>query len=401
MVAAYIVAVCITQLLITEVSIWLGGKNIDSTFLLAFLTRELARHLTSEHGDWRATWQAFYHAAFFLNFAVYLTAYWINNYSGNRITPGRSNLLLAVQLACALGGHPALLQLFTAEIGFRFSLRKALGIFLFLSVLYVLTLVPYDMGWTGMSPATPFIKWIAPALGINAQLITLFMGFLARVANRSRSAVAAAHAELLATQQLLAETVRTSERMRIARDLHDTIGHNMAALNLHLDLAARQPIEMAPASIDVARELGERILSDVRNTVSNERCEQAVDLHRALKTLCQGIPEPRIVLDIDPDFEVDMPTMVHAIFCCVQEGLTNAVRHAHASVVTIKLSKRDGVLALDIEDNGRGWGEYIEGNGMRGIRERIEAFDGRVAFDDAPGRGCAIRIRISLSETYS
>lgn len=207
-------------------------------------------------------------------------------------------------------------------------------------------------------------------------LLGAAVAWLARQEQAGRVRLAASHAQLRATQSLLADTVRTSERMRIARDLHDAVGHHLTALNLHLDLAMRQSEGRQPGALVTARELGQSLLAEVRSVVSAEREEQGVNLRQALELLCAGIPSPAITLRIDRLADHCPPAAAHTLLSCVQEAITNAVRHAGAARLTIDVSLHGHGIAARIADDGRGSGGAPEGNGLSGMRERLAAHGG-------------------------
>jgi two-component system sensor histidine kinase DesK len=228
-------------------------------------------------------------------------------------------------------------------------------------------------------------------------VIYFAMGYVALAVTRNRNRLAAANTKLLATRQLLGEAVRASERLRIARALNDLIGHHLSALNLHLDLAVRQSGDRVAASICTAADLGKRLMADVRVAIGNERDEHSIDLRQALQTLCSGVPLPRIALDIAADFELVSPKIAHALFCCTQEAITNAMRHANAGAVAISLTRDANAVGLTIEDDGRGMGSRPEGNGLRGLRERIAGHGGSIAISDSLAGGCRIVIHVPHS----
>lgn len=215
--------------------------------------------------------------------------------------------------------------------------------------------------------------------------------WLVRKDREVRLKLAAAHAQLQATQALLGDTVRASERMRIARDLHDSIGHHLTALNLHLDLALRQAGADAGAALHTSRELAHGLLSEVRGVVGIERQQRRVDVGQALRLLCAGIPSPRITLEIAEDIDACSPAAAHALFCCVQEAVTNSVRHARASTLAIGVERRGETLLASVADDGRG-SAAPAGNGLAGMRERVEELGGTLRIDSAPGRGFALSI---------
>lgn len=226
-------------------------------------------------------------------------------------------------------------------------------------------------------------------------LLGVAFAWLARQEHAGRMALAAANAELRATQSLLTDTVRTSERLRIARDLHDAVGHHLTALHLHLDLATRQSDGRPLAALRTSRDLAQALLAQVREVVSAERGATGVDLRRALALLCAGIPTPVIALEMAGSAEACPPAAAHTLLCCVQEAITNAVRHAHATRLWIDIRCDDLGIAARIVDDGRGSGGAPEGNGLTGMRERLAAHGGTLRTGPAPGQG-GYRLDLSL-----
>ncbi len=219
------------------------------------------------------------------------------------------------------------------------------------------------------------------------------LAWLVRQERSTRLALAASHGELLATQSLLGDTVRASERTRIARDLHDAIGHHLTALNLHLDIATRQSAGAATPALQTSRELARDLLAEVRVIVSAERDERQIDVRAALEALCSGIPAPAIRLTIDGELHITSPSAAHTLFCCVQEAITNALRHSGASQITIDIARRDGDIVASVADDGRGQRGSGEGNGLAGMRERLAQHGGAMTASGA-GRGFRIDLRL-------
>ena len=237
------------------------------------------------------------------------------------------------------------------------------------------------------------------------QALAFCGGYIASSEKRSRIKLADAHAELLATQQLLGDALRASERARIARSLHDAIGHHLGDLNAHLGQAAAQAPGQSLASIHTSQELAQRLLAEVRGVVGTENKDLAVNLRQMLETLCAGIPFPRISLSFDDRLEINSPSLAHTIFCSIQEAITNAVRHSGAGLLRIALFRNGGGIAIAISDNGRGHGrggrKLDDGNGLHGIRERVEELAGQFAAGNLPEGGFGMQIWLPLAEVAS
>jgi len=294
--------------------------------------------------------------------------------------------LLAIQLLIAVALDSLAFHLiFAMQLAALLPLRRALAL---LAVQLLLGIV---MDAWVLTNARMYLTdtGIATSLAIlTSERCVLLLGFalayMVRQEQQGRVRLAASNAQLRATQSLLGDTVRASERMRIARDLHDAVGHHLTALNLHLDLALRQSANQPssqstgqPATaLGTARELSQSLLAEVRGVVSAERQESGIKVRQALQLLCAGIPSPAIELTMDGRVDDCPPAAAHTLLCCVQEALTNAVRHARATLLTIDIQADSHGLLARIADNGHGSGGAPEGNGLAGMRERLAEHGG-------------------------
>lgn len=180
--------------------------------------------------------------------------------------------LVAAELAFVLTRAPAL-----AWLGAQLVLTFALHLFQLQQVQDVLLICNVSGSDLTPLPADQRATQIALDLATKLafQIVTFCVGYLGAAEQQRRIKLAAAHAELLATQQLQADAAGSSERLRIARELHDAIGHHMTALNLHLDLAIRRAGSSVDAPILAARELARELFAEVRGVVSDERRNQS------------------------------------------------------------------------------------------------------------------------------
>jgi signal transduction histidine kinase len=208
---------------------------------------------------------------------------------------------------------------------------------------------------------------------------------------RARRALLRTHAELLATQTLLAESGRQAERLRIARGLHDDLGHQLTALSLQLEVAGQlargSPVEEC---VTISQRLTRELLTNIRNVVGALRTEPPLALEVALRALASGIPHPRIHLTL-PERSIERPSHAEAIFRCVQEAVTNAVRHVDADNVWVELVVGSDGIEVHARDDGHGTETIAPGNGLVGMRERLEQIGGRLQLQSAPGRGFTVQ----------
>lgn len=204
------------------------------------------------------------------------------------------------------------------------------------------------------------------------------------------------NAELRATRALLAESVRINERTRIARELHDLLGHHLTALSLNLEVAGHLVQGKAQEHVGQAHTLARLLLSDVRDAVSQIRETDRIDMAATLAPLARNVPGLRIELRMPEPFNLDDPERAHVLLRCTQEIVTNAVRHAQATHLSLDFHADARRVRLQARDDGRGAGHFALGNGLRGMRERLAAHGGTLKVDSAPGSGFALDIEMPL-----
>lgn len=209
---------------------------------------------------------------------------------------------------------------------------------------------------------------------------------------RMRGELAEAHVELRSASILLSESSRNAERLRISRDLHDLIGHQLTVLTLELETARHMPDEIARTHLDRADRVARELLRDVRATVGRLRSE-APDLERALHEMTAALPGLAVTVDVSPDVRVDEEHS-EALIRAAQEIITNTLRHADARELRIEVrSEQEGVI-LHAVDDGRGARKFVLGNGLRGLQERFAGFGGEVTVDGRDGFAVTARMPV-------
>ncbi|MGC1363512.1 MAG: sensor histidine kinase [Silvibacterium sp.] len=200
-----------------------------------------------------------------------------------------------------------------------------------------------------------------------------------------------ANSKLQMAHEEIEQLAKLAERERIARDLHDVLGHTLSVIVLKSELAGRlfagDP-ERSAAEIADVEQIARKALSEVREAIGGYRAEGLVaEIKRAHSTLdaagvtlvCEEKPPA-----LNPAEETVMSLVL-------REAVTNVVRHAQASQCIMRFVTHDGKTGLVVEDDGRG-GVREEGNGLRGMRERIEALGGRFAIDGTQGTRLTIEL---------
>lgn len=185
--------------------------------------------------------------------------------------------------------------------------------------------------------------------------------------------------ELQATQHLLESTVKRDERLRIARDLHDSMGHKLTALKLQLELASHLAPDLMLDKVNTAKKLSGTLLDDVRASVNEFRDSNGIDLNKAVKALVPNIASVRFELQLDLNQQLLSNRQAETLFRCIQESITNVLRHANANHCLIELDDNGCSAFLRVQDNGDTKNSSNNlGNGLAGMAERVKEVDGEI-----------------------
>jgi signal transduction histidine kinase len=211
------------------------------------------------------------------------------------------------------------------------------------------------------------------------------------------------HRQLYAYAGKVAELAAVDERNRLARDMHDSLGHFLTVINVQLEKAQafRQTNgAVAERAVDDAKRLAHEALDDVRRSVGVLRASNApFALIPALHELAARVQSARLQVTVTTDVEerVIPPLARLALYRVAQEALTNVQRHARATTVQIQLCSNAQGVQLSIADDGVGFvAEQLQqmpqggGYGLQGIQERLTVIGGSVAIQSAPGHGTVI-----------
>jgi signal transduction histidine kinase len=191
----------------------------------------------------------------------------------------------------------------------------------------------------------------------------------------------------------LAEQSRTAERLRIARELHDALGHHLTALSLNLEIAAHQTAGEARDNVRTAQSLARLLLGDIRELAYAMKRGRATDLVEGLAHLAEVVPVPAVHVEIAPGTRVEDPRRAHALLRCAQELVSNSIRHAGARNIWIALRVSAAQVELTARDDGVSTGEPRPGSGLSGLRERLEELGGSLVVD-AGDAGFAVRATV-------
>lgn len=277
-------------------------------------------------------------------------------------------VMAAIGFALApFGGAWSVFDIFAIALAARLQpLRDAL---------VVVTLLLLSLPLCGLALHLPWFGWLSGlAFGALAATGTLFQTDLER---RNR--------RLLEAQTEVRSLAAATERERIARDLHDLLGHTLTLVAIKADLAARLSLsdpERARQEMQEVAQAARDALAEVRVAVVGMRgASLEAELGRADRALAAaGIAteRPDAPPSLDPDAEAVLAMVL-------REAVTNVIRHADARLCRITLSvELDGLVSLRVEDDGRG-GAIEEGAGLSGMRTRVRGAGGTILVTSRPG----------------
>ncbi|MFI9757234.1 sensor histidine kinase [Streptomyces sp. NPDC051963] len=197
----------------------------------------------------------------------------------------------------------------------------------------------------------------------------------------------------------VAELSAATERNRMARDIHDSLGHHLTAISVQLEIAsefrALDP-DAAGRAMTEARQSVRLALGDVRQSVRALRGEAA---HPSLSAALAGWARdggtgPCVTVEVTGDEDGYSTAELTALYRAAQEGLTNALRHAQASRVSVVVRLSEHAARLAVADDGRGFAAdgATAGFGLTGMRERVHLVAGSVDVDSRPGEGTRLTV---------
>ncbi|MGB7251909.1 MAG: sensor histidine kinase [Phormidesmis sp.] len=233
-------------------------------------------------------------------------------------------------------------------------------------------------------------------IAANSLIIFLCLTIISERKSRQREAALTKEVELLAADL---------ERARIARDIHDSLGHTLTSLDVQLELAQRlyeKDTGRVHQALSTSKLLASQSVQEVRRAVSTMR-EAAFDLNAALAHLIEPFNSDAA---LTVESKIDLPELPlqtsHQLYCIVKEALENIRRHSKAQRIWLRGEPTAKGIAICIEDDGIGFDPTAPatGFGLRGMRERSQAIDGLFQITSHPGRGTRLQITIPHASTH-
>lgn len=199
------------------------------------------------------------------------------------------------------------------------------------------------------------------------------------------------HKKLKLYSDKVEELAAIEERNRIARDIHDTLGHNMTALIMQIEMSSHmmdEDIQRAKVLIDSAKEKARQGLLSVRKVVETLRIEETKQEANSIQALIDEFSSAagiEIELETIGETIIISPNTNITLYRIVQEALTNAVRHGKATRIKVVIIYKNDITEFEIRDNGRGTKKIKEGYGLKGMMERVVSLNGKVEFESRNG----------------
>ncbi|MBW4511798.1 MAG: sensor histidine kinase [Scytonematopsis contorta HA4267-MV1] len=319
---------------------------------------------------------------------------------------GYVGLEIFLIIAARLMGIPftILLYFFLAKTCIFLNRKEVIFTVVFAGIAYILALA-WDMPWLiqrvferikirGLAaehnPRVILLSTLLEYIGVSTFVILLGFVIVSERKSRQRAEILAKEVETLAA---------TLERTRIAREIHDSLGHNLTTLDVQLELAQRlRSIDSKKALevLDTAKTLSSECLQDVRRAVQTIRL-QDFNLNKALTILVDQVQQNQIfTIELNISLPILPLQTSHQIYCIIQEGFTNIQKHANAKNVSLTSEKKSDGVILELTDDGCGFDVNAPhtGFGIRGMYERMQILGGDLKIKSASDSGTQITIFI-------
>ncbi|MCX7544651.1 sensor histidine kinase [Marinicella gelatinilytica] len=255
-------------------------------------------------------------------------------------------------------------------------------------------LIGIQFGYIGAELNNPTFQYVLFFVYLGVSVFSFIISLVAFKQQHDKEQLRLLNTELKATQVLLADSSRISERLRISRELHDLVGHHLTALTLNLEAASHLTEGKPQRYVKKSQSIARLLLADVREVVGQFRQSGTLNLGQAINELLSDLPGLKVNKDIPENLLVEDPRLAQTILRCTQELITNVLKHAKAHQLWVKLSSQEDQLLLTVKDDGRGLGNKEFGNGLTGIQERVAIMNG--TFEISDQQGACVRLTFPI-----
>lgn len=260
--------------------------------------------------------------------------------------------------------------------------------------------------WLGMSVPFYFLYGIENALGWGVPFLAavVFVAVFTQVAvseQQARLELAKANQKLREYAAQVEELTMIRERNRLAREIHDGLGHYLTAINIQIKAAqavAQQDPTLAVNALENAQSLSQEALADVRRSVSALRADPTSG--RPVADTLKSLLEEAFRSGVETSFAVEgdprplTEQIEFTLFRVAQEGLTNVRKHAQARRVDLRLVYLEQAVRVVLQDDGVGANQTEGGFGLVGLKERVELVGGSLHVETTPGKGFMLQAEL-------
>lgn len=234
-----------------------------------------------------------------------------------------------------------------------------------------------------------FFAFLTNYIGLTTYVVLL--GFVIAAERRSRKRTE----ELTYKTQELAAQV---ERSRIAREIHDSLGHTLVALGVQLEVAQKFQKDCPPPvqhAVKMAKQLTDDSLEDVRRSLHSLR-QPPLDFTRSIEQFIQELSATHLHVETQIDLPPLPSTIGKQLYFILKEGLMNIQKHAHASNVLLRAHATEETIVIELKDDGDGFDTTATptGFGIQGMGERTYLIGGTLSIDSAIGQGTMLNVRV-------
>lgn len=238
-----------------------------------------------------------------------------------------------------------------------------------------------------------------------AYFATLLLVYLFRGISLEKAKGQLLHAELTEAHAKLKEITIVKERTRIAQEMHDSIGHSLIALRMHLEFAENM-IENNPQKarevLEKAHIFSQESIKELRRAVAvlKDQSENSqIELNELLNDMIESLQTQgklSFTLNFDREIESVEQDLKNCIYISVRESVTNGLKHGKAEKFLIDITKNGEKIEVVVEDNGHGCSQIKKSHGLKGIEERIGLLNGKVSFSSERARGFRVFAEIPV-----
>ncbi|KOP64657.1 histidine kinase [Bacillus sp. FJAT-18019] len=268
------------------------------------------------------------------------------------------------------------------------NIKNKAGFITLYSIHLVTTIITVNYG---LLTRNPFFITQLPFM-----LVSVVGVILLPVTNYNRNKNDQLQGQLEDANKRISELVKLEERQRIARDLHDTLGQKLSLIGLKSDLAGKlmtQDTERAQAEINDVRQTARTALQEVREMVTRMRGTRLTD---EIFRIQQILKAAQIELTFEGTLEPENLSLMNenVISMCLKEAVNNIVKHSNATACSIVIESTETDLVARVKDNGTGFviDARNRGNGLRGMRERLEFVNGSMELTSGKGTTLVLRV---------